>query len=359
MTEPVHAPLRLLVTGGAGFIGSGFVHWLLARDAGCSVVVADKLTYAGDRANLAGADPGRCRLEVVDICDGARMAALIGDEGIDTVVHLAAESHVDRSIDGPAAFIHTNLVGTYTLIEAARTVWIQGGRAAAAAKAGSTMRFHHVSTDEVYGDLGPCDAPFREDTPYQPSSPYSASKAGSDHLVRAWARTYALPVTLSNCSNNYGPRQHGEKLLPTVIRHCLNRTPIPVYGRGENVRDWLFVDDHAAAIWHIVRHGVNGETYNIGGDNEWTNLALVGRICDAVAAEIGADPAELRGLVQFVSDRPGHDRRYAIDAARLRALGWTAPTPFADGLAQTVRWYVSRAAGAGLGDHRRIGLGAA
>ncbi|MSQ83120.1 MAG: dTDP-glucose 4,6-dehydratase [Myxococcales bacterium] len=355
----IHRPRRVLVTGGAGFIGSNLVLRLLAIDAQVQITTLDKLTYAADASQLDGLDNGRHRLVVGDICDAQLVAQLLVDHTIDTILHLAAESHVDRSIDGPAAFVQTNVVGTYTLLDTARQVWQRGGMQEKLARSGQSVRFHHVSTDEVFGDLGPADPPFREDTPYQPSSPYSASKAASDHLVRAWARTYGLPVTLSNCSNNYGPRQHGEKLIPTAIRNCLARKPIGVYGKGDNVRDWLFVSDHADAIWHIVRHGCAGETYNVGGNNEWSNLALVRQICQVVAEISGCEPAELHNLIHFVTDRPGHDRRYAIDATKLEAIGWLPPTPFDLGLRQSVQWYCERFALAGLVDHGRMGLRAA
>jgi dTDP-glucose 4,6-dehydratase len=272
---------------------------------------------------------------VGDVTDRAVVDRLLREHAIDTVLHLAAESHVDRSITGPAAFIQSNIVGTYVLLEAARTYWLDEGGSGA-----ETYRFHHVSTDEVYGDLGPHDPPFGTSTPYRPSSPYSASKAASDHLVRAWARTYGLPVTLSNCSNNYGPRQHAEKLIPVVIRSCVERNPIPVYGRGENVRDWLHVDDHCRALDVIVRRGRDGETYLVGSDNEWRNIDLVRLLCRLVAAEEGVPENETLSLVRFVSDRPGHDRRYAVDGAGTRALGWAPLHRFEAGLRDTVRWYL-------------------
>jgi dTDP-glucose 4,6-dehydratase len=331
MSEGQHTPRRVLVTGGAGFIGAQVVHSLMAQPS-LQVVTLDALTYAADPSHLNGLDPQRHQLVHGNIADAPLVTGLLREHDIDTVLHLAAESHVDRSIEGPAAFVHTNVVGTLVLLEAAREAW-QGRR---------DVRFHHVSTDEVYGDLGPADPAFTEATPYAPSSPYSASKAASDHLVRAWHRTYGLPVTLSNCSNNYGPRQHAEKLIPTVIRHCLLRTPIPVYGRGTNVRDWLHVADHADALWHVVRHGSTGETYNVGGGTELPNIAVVESICRTVAAVTGASEAELLGLITFVTDRPGHDRRYAIDAAKLANLGWKPSRSFADGLDETVRWYVAR-----------------
>ncbi|MEN0064695.1 MAG: dTDP-glucose 4,6-dehydratase [Myxococcota bacterium] len=333
MSKLRHAPSRILITGGAGFIGSNLVHHLLRTHDDLQIVNLDAMTYAASPDHLADlSDPSRHRLVEGDICDRSLVDALFA-EGIDTVIHLAAESHVDRSIAGPAAFIETNIMGTYTLLEAARAAWSER----------QDVRFHHVSTDEVYGDLGPDDPAFTETTRYLPSSPYSASKASSDHLVRAWAHTYGLPTTVSNCSNNYGPRQHSEKLIPVVIRSCLTRSSIPVYGRGENVRDWLFVTDHCRAIDHIVRHGQTGATYNVGGNEEWANLALVQRICRTVAAVIEVPAQELLDLITFVTDRPGHDRRYAIDNTQIQALGWSPIRTLDDGLLQTVRWYVEHA----------------
>lgn len=329
-----HVPSRILLTGGAGFIGSNLVHHLLATWPDVTIVNVDKLTYAGDRANLADLpDPSRHELVVADIADAAAMSALVAEKRIDTILHLAAESHVDRSISGPAPFLHTNVIGTWTLLEAARRYWVdQGGP-------GRPCRFHHVSTDEVYGDLGPADPAFAETTPYHPSSPYSATKAASDHLVTAWGRTFGVPFTMSNCSNNYGPRQHPEKLIPVVVRACAERRPIPVYGKGENVRDWLHVMDHCRAIDHIVRHGANGETYNVGADNEWKNLDLVRLLCRTYAKVAGEPEDEILGLVTFVTDRAGHDRRYAIDGRKLRAIGWVPTRDFAAGIEETVRWY--------------------
>ncbi len=333
-----HQPRRILLTGGAGFIGSNLVHRLLQADANIQIFNLDALTYAADPTQLAGLpDPARHHFVQGDIAHAILVRDLMRDERIDTVIHLAAESHVDRSIDGPAAFVHANIVGTYTLLEAARAVWIDE-------KVVDPLlcRFHHVSTDEVFGDLDVNDPAFTEDTPYAPSSPYSASKAASDHLVRAWQRTYGLPVTLSNCSNNYGPRQHAEKLIPVVIRNCLQRKSIPVYGRGANIRDWLYVGDHCDAIWHIVRHGLTGQTYNVGGDNEWTNIQLVQKLCAVVAAELQVPAQEILNLISFVTDRPGHDRRYAIDARKLAQLGWQPQMGFEQGLSETVRWYLAQ-----------------
>lgn len=337
MPDP-HRPRSVLLTGGAGFIGSNLVHHLISTDPDLRIVDLDVLTYAADPAHLEGlTDPSRHTLVRGDITDRGLVDRLMRDHEIDTVIHLAAESHVDRSISGPAAFIQSNIVGTYTLLEAARTFWIDEKGASAGSR-----RFHHVSTDEVYGDLGPDDPAFSVATPYRPSSPYSASKAASDHLVRAWARTYGVPVTLSNCSNNYGPRQHPEKLIPVVIRSCVERRPIPVYGKGENVRDWLHVADHCAAIETIVRRGTDGGTYLVGADNEHRNIDIVRLICRLVAAELGAPEEEILALVTFVTDRPGHDRRYAVDGATTRALGWRSERDFEQGLRETVRWYLPR-----------------
>jgi dTDP-glucose 4,6-dehydratase len=329
-----HTPRVILITGGAGFIGSNLVrHWLELED-GARIVNLDALTYAGNPDNLAGLAERfshRYRFVRGDICDDDLVAGLFRDEGIDTVIHLAAESHVDRSIDDPASFVRTNVMGTFTLLHAARVAW-DGRR---------EVRFHHVSTDEVYGSLGP-DGLFTELTPYDPSSPYSASKAGSDHLVRAWHRTYGLPVTLSNCSNNYGPYQFPEKLLPLMIMNAVAHKPLPVYGDGRNVRDWLYVRDHCAAIETIVRRGETGATYNVGGHNEWANIDIVNLLCDTLD---DLQPSGLEGgyrsLITFVTDRPGHDRRYAIDAGRIqRDLGWSPRETFETGLRKTVCWYL-------------------
>ncbi|HEY3354163.1 MAG TPA: dTDP-glucose 4,6-dehydratase [Polyangia bacterium] len=334
--EATHTPRVVLVTGGAGFIGCNFVRLLLAQDPAVHVVVLDALTYAGNPRNLDGlaaACPGRYRFVQADICDEAAVAAVFDEEPIDTVVHFAAESHVDRSIDGPATFIRTNVVGTYTLLQAARRAW----------KLRTDVRFHHISTDEVYGSLG-ASGYFLEETPYDPSSPYSASKAGSDHLVRAWHRTYGLPVTLSNCSNNYGPYQFPEKLIPLVIANCLAGAPLPVYGDGLNVRDWLYVEDHCRAIDLVVRRGAPGGVYNVGGRNEWPNLQIVQQVCDLID-ELRPAARPRRELITFVTDRPGHDRRYAIDPGKIeRELGFIPAETFATGLRKTVAWYLANQA---------------
>ena len=331
---PAHR--SVLVTGGAGFIGSAFVRSALTRE-GVRVVTLDALTYSGSQANLDGLDAGRHTFVEGDIRDGDLVRRLLREHDVTLVAHFAAETHVDRSISGPAAFVETNVIGTQVLLDAAREAW--GGREAAA----PPVRFHHVSTDEVYGDLGPDDPPFRETTPYAPSSPYSASKAGADHLVRAYHRTYGLPVTLTTCSNNYGPRQYPEKLIPVVLLKALAGEPIPVYGDGQNVRDWLHVEDHCEAIWTVIDKGGVGETYAIGGDAETDNLSLVRRLC-AVLDDRRPAQAPHADLVAFVTDRPGHDRRYAIDASKVKALGWAPAHSLDQGLAETVDWYLANGA---------------
>ena len=331
--------MRLLVTGGAGFIGSALIRHLI-RDTAHQVLNLDKLTYAGNLESLAEIDGDpRYRFLRADIGDRAAVEAALAGFQPDAILHLAAESHVDRSIDGPAAFIQTNIVGTYHLLEAARAYWLALPEARRA-----TFRFHHVSTDEVYGDLHGSDALFTEATPYAPSSPYSASKAASDHLVRAWQRTYGLPVLVTNCSNNYGPYHFPEKLIPLVILNALEGKPLPVYGDGAQVRDWLFVEDHARALVEVVSRGRVGETYNIGGHNEQTNLAVVQAICALLEERAPRKPAGVAryaDLITFVADRPGHDLRYAIDAGKLqRELGWVPRETFESGLRKTVDWYL-------------------
>ena len=324
----------VLVTGGAGFIGSALVRHLVEA-TGYRVVNVDKLTYAGNLDSVAPvADDQRYAFEEVDICDAAEVARLFAEHRPAGVFHLAAESHVDRSIDGPGAFVQTNVVGTYTLLDAARAYWkgLDGEEQKA-------FRFLHVSTDEVYGTLG-ADGLFTETTPYAPNSPYSASKAASDHLARAWFHTYGLPVVTTNCSNNYGPYQFPEKLLPVVILKAVAGEPIPVYGKGENVRDWLYVEDHVRALVAAFEHGVPGETYNVGGHNEWTNLDVVRAVC-SLLDEFHPEGAPHDRLIAFVQDRPGHDARYAIDASKIqRELGWTPDETFETGLRKTVRWYL-------------------
>ena len=325
--------MKILVTGGAGFIGSAVVRQ--AVKSGLSVVNVDKLTYAANLDNVAVvASSPRYAFEQADIADAGAMARIMATHAPDAVLHLAAESHVDRSIDGPAAFIETNITGTYVLLEAARAHWRslpEAGRA--------TFRFHHVSTDEVYGTLG-AQGLFTEETPYSPNSPYSASKAASDHLVRAWGETYGLPVLVTNCSNNYGPFHFPEKLIPVVILNALAGRPIPVYGQGDNVRDWLYVEDHATALLTVLQRGRPGETYNIGGHNEARNIDIVRRIC-AILDEMRPDGAPRDRLITFVTDRPGHDFRYAIDATKIgRDLGWKPSVTLEEGLRRTVQWYL-------------------
>ncbi len=326
---------KILVTGGAGFIGSAVVRQFI-KDTGHSVVNVDKLTYAGNLQSLASVagDP-RYRFEQVDICDAAEVARVFREHRPDAVMHLAAESHVDRSISGPAAFIQTNIVGTYTLLEAARTYWNELDAVHKAA-----FRFHHISTDEVYGSLGDTGF-FTEETAYEPNSPYSASKASSDHLVRAWHHTYGLPVVTTNCSNNYGPYHFPEKLIPLVILNAVNGKPLPIYGKGDNIRDWLYVDDHARALRLVLEKGTPGETYNIGGWNEKTNLEVVQAIC-TILDELHPQGAPHARLITYVADRPGHDKRYAIDAHKIaRELGWKPQENFESGLRKTVEWYLA------------------
>ena len=325
-----------LVTGGAGFIGSALVR-ALVRDGG-RVVCVDKLTYAGSRLNVAEvSDSPRFTFEQADICDAPAMARLFAEYHPVGVFRLAAESHVDRSIDGPAAFVETNVVGTYVLLEAARTYWRSLPEAARA-----PFRFVHISTDEVFGALGPTGA-FTETTPYDPSSPYSASKAASDHFARAWHRTYGLPVVVTNCSNNYGPFQYPEKLIPATILRALAGAPLAVYGRGENVRDWLFVDDHVAALRRVMTHGTPGDTYNVGGSAERSNLEVVRTLCTILDRLVPrTDGRSYTEQISFVTDRPGHDFRYAIDASHIRdTLGWRPSVRFEEGLEATVQWYLA------------------
>ena len=330
-------PRRLLVTGGAGFIGSNFVHHWCKHYPGDRVVVLDALTYAGNRNNLTELE-GRENFRFVqgNICDRPLVEALLSEENIDTVAHFAAESHVDRSILGPDAFIHTNVVGTFTLLESFRHHWERRGQL-------NSDRFLHVSTDEVYGSLGPDDHPFTETTPYSPNSPYSASKAGSDHLARAYYETYGIPTIITNCSNNYGPYHFPEKLIPLMCINILLGKPLPVYGDGQNIRDWLYVGDHCSALDVVLHQGDPGETYNVGGNNEVKNIDLVHKLCDLMnelAPHLPVRPSQ--ELITFVKDRPGHDRRYAIDATKIRTeLGWTPTQTVESGLRQTVEWYLT------------------
>ena len=339
---------RLLVTGGAGFIGANFVHYWLRQHSTDFIVVLDALTYAGNRHNLdAVQDSAQLQLVIGDINDTALVEQTLRVQDIDTLVHFAAESHVDRSITGPDAFVTTNILGTHSLLKAARSVWLGGS--------GRPHRFHHISTDEVFGSLA-ADAPaFTEVHQYQPNSPYSASKAASDHLVRAYHHTYGLQVTTSNCSNNYGPYHFPEKLIPLCITNLLLGKALPIYGNGRNIRDWLYVEDHARGIEAVLQKGAVGETYNIGGNNEWTNIDVVHELCKVIDAEFAAQPALAQKFpaalaaqqtpshkaITYVTDRPGHDQRYAIDADRARSeLGFVPQESFATGLLKTVRWYL-------------------
>lgn len=333
----------ILVTGGAGFIGSNFIRYLLGSASGFTgrVVNLDALTYAGNPDSLADVEAalGGTRYFFVkaDICDRPAVERIFLEYRVDAVAHLAAESHVDRSIHGPEAFIRTNVMGTFTLLDVARNAW--KGRYGPDIEQPDVL-FHHVSTDEVYGSLGETGY-FTENTPYDPRSPYSASKAASNHLVMAYGHTYGLPVTLTNCSNNYGPFQFPEKLIPVMILNMLEGKPLPVYGDGRNIRDWLYVEDHNAAVWTVMRKGQPGRTYNIGGENEWENIRLLDRLIELVAEEAGRNAADLRALITYVKDRPGHDRRYAIDCTRIKdELGWRRSVDFDEGLRKTVRWYL-------------------
>lgn len=335
--QSVNKQRRLIITGGAGFIGANFVHYWWAKYPNDRVIVLDALTYAGNRQTLAPLDAHpNFRFVKGDICDRPLIDALLQEEAIDTIVHFAAESHVDRSILGPGAFVQTNVVGTFTLLEAFRQHWLSNDRS-------TDFRFHHVSTDEVYGSLEPDDPAFSETTPYAPNSPYSASKAGSDHLVRAYHHTYGMPTTITNCSNNYGPYHFPEKLIPLMCINILMGKPLPVYGDGQNVRDWLYVKDHCSAIDAVLERGKVGETYNVGGNNEVKNLDLVHMLCELMnemAADLPIRPAQ--ELITFVKDRPGHDRRYAIDSTKLQTeLDWTPSVTVQEGLRQTVEWFLN------------------
>ncbi|HHX8512436.1 TPA: dTDP-glucose 4,6-dehydratase [Vibrio diabolicus] len=332
--------MKILVTGGAGFIGSAVVRHII-RDTQDTVINLDKLTYAGNLESLVDvSESERYYFEQVDICDRAELDRVFSEHQPDRVMHLAAESHVDRSIDGPAAFIETNVMGTYHLLEAARQYWsgLEDARK-------SAFRFHHISTDEVYGDLEGADDLFTETTSYAPSSPYSASKASSDHLVRAWQRTYGLPTLITNCSNNYGPYHFPEKLIPLMILNALDGKPLPVYGDGMQIRDWLFVEDHARALYKVVNEGEVGETYNIGGHNEKANIEVVKTICSLLEELRPNKPAGVESyesLITYVKDRPGHDVRYAIDATKIaQELGWTPEETFESGIRKTVEWYLN------------------
>jgi len=329
----------ILVTGGAGFIGSNFIHYLFERpDFAGRLINLDALTYAGNLESLADVAEkfggSRYFFEKADIRDRAAVDSVFERYSPDALLHFAAESHVDRSILGPEAFVTTNVIGTYNLLDAARLAW----------KGRDDVLFHHISTDEVFGSLGDSGY-FTETTPYDPRSPYSASKAGSDHLVMAYHHTFGLPITLSNCSNNYGPYQFPEKLIPLMILNMLEGKSLPVYGDGKNIRDWIYVEDHNAAVWEIMRRGAAGRGYNVGGENEWENIRLLDRLIEIVAEESGKSPESLRALIVYVKDRPGHDRRYAIDCSRIKSeLGWKQASTFDEGLRKTVRWYLDHEA---------------
>ena len=330
--------MKILVTGGAGFIGSAVIRHII-RNTEDSVVNVDKLTYAGNLESLAECSQSpRYAFEQVDIGDYIGLGAVFSRHQPDAVMHLAAESHVDRSIDGPATFIQTNMMGTYTLLEATRAYWQD-----LSAERKSAFRFHHVSTDEVYGDLHGCNDLFTETTPYAPSSPYSASKASSDHMVRAWQRTYGLPTLITNCSNNYGPYHFPEKLIPLMILNALEGKPLPVYGQGNQIRDWLYVEDHARALYRVVTAGKVGQTYNIGGHNEKQNIEVVHALCELLdELHPRGDGKSYKTQITHVQDRPGHDLRYAIDAGKIqRELGWTPQETFETGIRKTVQWYLN------------------
>jgi len=330
---------RVLITGGAGFIGCNFVRYLLREDPDVHIVTLDALTYAGNLANLAALpDPSRHTFTKGDICDEALVVGILREHQIDTIVNFAAETHVDRSIFETAPFLRTNVMGVFSLLEAARTVWVDAkgwGR--------EQCRFHHISSDEVYGSLGPHDPAFREDTPYAPNSPYAASKAAGDHLVRAYARTHGIPVTLTNCSNNYGPYQFPEKLIPLVILNGVKGDPIPIYGDGQHVRDWLHVEDHVEAVVNVIRRAKVGESFNVGGGVQETNLQVVQRVCLLLDESLpNSEFVPHENLIQFVADRPGHDRRYAMNSSKIEGeLGWHPEKSFEAGLAETIRWYLA------------------
>ncbi|OGT21033.1 MAG: dTDP-glucose 4,6-dehydratase [Gammaproteobacteria bacterium RIFCSPHIGHO2_02_FULL_42_13] len=330
---------NILVTGGAGFIGANFIHHILNQPNPPHIVNLDALTYAGSLDNLKNIPTSRhYKFIQGNICNRSLVDTILHNHNIDTIIHFAAESHVDRSITGPSEFIQTNIIGTFTLLEAARHFWLEEKHLSA-----QTCLFHHISTDEVFGSLeNTTDPAFNEETPYAPNSPYSASKASSDHLVRAYFHTYSLPVVTTNCSNNYGPFQHDEKFIPTVIRSCINKTPIPVYGNGSNIRDWLYVLDHCRGIVHVAQHGTRGETYNIGGNNEWTNIDIVKKICELFDKKCPwTAPHET--LIKFVTDRPGHDWRYAIDSQKInKTLNWQPQETFETGIVKTIEFYLEK-----------------
>ena len=325
---------KILVTGGCGFIGSNFIQYVLQKDPSIYIINLDKLTYAGNLMNLSSISNDRYAFVKGDICDKRLVESLFCEHNFQSVVHFAAESHVDRSIDGPAEFIQTNIVGTLNLLEYSRIFFLKSDN--------KDFKFLHVSTDEVYGSLGN-NGKFFEDTPYAPSSPYSASKAGSDHLVRAWNKTYDLPIVITNCSNNYGPYQFPEKLIPLMIINAMNNKPLPIYGKGDNVRDWLYVLDHCDAIFTVLEKGEIGQTYNVGGNNEIKNIDVVETICDILDNVIPKDNSEsYKKLINFVKDRPGHDFRYAIDANKINSkLGWFPKESFESGIEKTIQWYIN------------------
>jgi dTDP-glucose 4,6-dehydratase len=329
---------KVLVTGGAGFIGSNFVRFLLEQDQGVEVFNLDALTYAGSLENLRGLpDPGRYQFIQGSINNRRLVDQLLRENKIDTIVHFAAETHVDRSIYGPAQFVETNVVGTFVLLEAARTIWLDELKLSPA-----EVRFHHISTDEVFGSLAPDDPPFSEKTPYAPNSPYAASKAASDHLVRSYGHTYGLPYSITNCSNNYGPYQFPEKLIPLMISNALNGLPLPIYGDGKQIRDWLFVEDHCRAISVVINDGEPGETYIVGGNTQPTNMVVVQTLCEILDECLpGSDHSPHESLIEYVADRPGHDRRYAMDITKInRDLGWSPQVSLSEGLLRTVEWYL-------------------
>lgn len=333
---------NILITGGAGFIGANFVNYILRTEPGVSIINLDALTYAGSLENLkALPDPSRHLFIRGDICDRSLVDRLLQEHEIDTIVHFAAESHVDRSILGPEQFIQTNIVGTHTLLQAAKNYWLEGIHQAKT-RPEERFRFHHISTDEVFGSLEADEPPFSETTPYSPNSPYAASKAASDHLVRAYSHTYGLPITITNCSNNYGPYQFPEKLIPLMINNAMRGKLLPIYGDGQQIRDWLYVEDHCEAIWLVLTQGIPGETYNIGGGNQPANLELVETLCE-IMDELLPDAPQVphRSLIQYVPDRPGHDRRYAMDITKIQdQLGWVPRHTYTQGLLDTVRWYL-------------------
>ncbi|OGT35121.1 MAG: dTDP-glucose 4,6-dehydratase [Gammaproteobacteria bacterium RIFCSPHIGHO2_12_FULL_37_14] len=326
---------HMLVTGGAGFIGSNFIRYVLMHEPTIKIINIDKLTYAGSLTNLKNLDsPNRYHFCQGDIIDSNLVHQILRNYSIDTIVHFAAESHVDRSITEPNSFVETNLLGTFTLLEAARQQWFTVEN-----RSMTQCRFHHISTDEVYGSLKSADKPFNEQTTYQPRSPYSATKAGSDHLVFAYYHTYGLPITLSHCSNNYGPRQHAEKFIPTIIHSCLAKQTIPIYGNGKNIRDWLYVDDHCSGILAILKNGKIGETYNMGGDNEWENITLAQYICEQMEKHV-PNKIAYQALLNYVTDRPGHDFRYAIDSHKIKTeLNWLPLVSMEAGINKTIEYY--------------------